>query len=233
MKLTAPCWTRCIHRYPPLANQIWIHWRKTQQNIPHYENIPKTLPKDWRKNEEICKDIIKACPFCEQRTINSIKIGNLEHLHIYCNSKHLQNVRAHCNQKIEEALHNLYDFAAKREFNCSMDKARCNTTLQENLFIVARESELQERPILKADHITHDKRTNTIAIRSRRDVQLMVLLKKLNPSKLDEFDKYPLMVQLGFIHAIPEEEFNMATVTIIDITFLGFFPKKILQALRK
>jgi hypothetical protein len=114
-----------------------------------------------------------------------------------------------------------------------MDKARCNTTLQENLFIVARESELQERPILKADHITHDKRTNTIAIRSRRDVQLMVLLKKLNPSKLDEFDKYPLMAQLGFIHAIPEEEFNMATVTIIDITFLGFFPKKILQALRK
>ncbi len=38
---------------------------------------------------------------------------------------------------------------------------------------------------------------------------------------------------LGFIHAIPEEEFNMATVTIIDITFFGFFPKKILQALRK
>jgi hypothetical protein len=61
----------------------------------------------------------------------------------------------------------------------------------------------------------------------------MVLLKKLNLTKLDEFDKYPLMTQLGFIHAIPEEEFNMVTVTIIDITFLGFFPKKILQALRK
>jgi hypothetical protein len=169
------------------------------------------------------KDIIKACPFCKQRTINSIKIGNLEHLHIYCDSKH---VRAHCNQKIEETLHNLYNFATKREFNCSMDEARCNTTLQENLIIAARKSELQERPILKADHIIYDKRMNTIAIRSRCDVQLMVLLKKLNPSKLDEFDKYPLAAQLGFIHAIPEEEFNMATITIVDVTFLGFFPKK-------
>jgi hypothetical protein len=232
MKLTAPCSTRCIYRYPPLANQIWTQWRKTQQNTPYYGNIPKTLPKDWRKNEDICKDIIKACPFCEQRTSNSIKIGNLEHLHNYCNSKHLQKVRGHCNQKIEEALHSLYDFAAKREFNCTMDEARCNTTLQENLITAARESELQERPILKADHILHEKRTNTIAIRSKHDVQLMVLLKKLDPSKLDEFDKYPLMAQLGFIHAIPEEEFNMATVTIIDITFLGFFPKKILQALQ-
>jgi hypothetical protein len=101
----------------------------------------KPYLKTGEKNEEICIDIIKACPFREQRTINSIKIGNLEHLHIYCNSKHLQKVRAHCNQKIEGALHNLYDLAAKREFNYSIDEARCNTTLQENLIIAARDLE--------------------------------------------------------------------------------------------
>ncbi len=78
-----------------------------------------------------------------------------------------------------------------------------------------------------ADRIVYDKRTNNIAIRSRHDAQLMVLLKKKpNQSKLDEFDKYHLAAQLGFIHAIPEEEFNIATITIVDVTFLGFFPKR-------
>ncbi len=27
LKLTAPCWTRCVYRFPPLANQIWTCWR--------------------------------------------------------------------------------------------------------------------------------------------------------------------------------------------------------------
>jgi hypothetical protein len=29
-----------------------------------------------------------------------------------------------------------------------------------------------------------------------------------------------------FLHAIPEEEFEMSKVTITDVTFLGLFPKK-------
>jgi len=51
--------------------------------------------------------------------------------------------------------------------------------------------------------------------------------------KLDEYNKCPLSAQLGFIHAIPEEEFDIATATIIDAGFLGFFSKKIFQMLRK
>ena len=44
IKMTAICWTRCIYRYPPLANAIWQLWRASlsielQQNQP--ENIPK------------------------------------------------------------------------------------------------------------------------------------------------------------------------------------------------
>jgi len=27
MKMTTPCWTRCIYRYPHLVNQTWKHWR--------------------------------------------------------------------------------------------------------------------------------------------------------------------------------------------------------------
>jgi len=48
---------------------------------------------------------------------------------------------------------------------------------------------------------------------------------------LDEFDSYPLLSKQGFIHAISEEDFHMATATISDIVFLGFFPKKTFQAL--
>jgi len=44
--------------------------------------------------------------------------------------------------------------------------------------------------------------------------------------KLEEFDEYPLASQLGFMHAIPEEDINMATSMIIDVFFLGFFPKR-------
>jgi hypothetical protein len=40
---------------------------------------------------------------------------------------------------------------------------------------------------------------------------------------------------LGFNQAIPEEDFDTATATatVIDLSFLGLFPKQIFQALRK
>ena len=40
------------------------------------------------------------------------------------------------------------------------------------------------------------------------------------------------MSQLGFLHAIPEDQFDIASATIIDISFLGLFPKKIFQVLQ-
>jgi len=45
--------------------------------------------------------------------------------------------------------------------------------------------------------------------------------------------KYPLSSQLGFIHAIPEDDFDIASATITDVGFLGFFPKLIFLALRR
>jgi len=49
IQLVAPCWTRCIYRFPPLANLIWKSW---------YRNLPpdlqattsSELPRGWQKN---------------------------------------------------------------------------------------------------------------------------------------------------------------------------------------
>jgi DNA-directed RNA polymerase specialized sigma54-like protein len=61
---------------------------------------------------------------------------------------------------------------------------------------------------------------------------LAVLLHRLPPEKLEEYTTYPLMAQLGFIHAIPEEEFDISTATITDISFIGLFPKMVFQAMK-
>jgi len=100
--------------------------------------------------------------------------------------------------------------------------------------MAAKDAEIQERPVIISSHLQYQKRTSNQAIRSRREIQTLVLLHKLDQIFLEEYDKCPLKLQLGFIPAISEEEFNIATVTIIDVGFLGFFPKKLIfQALRK
>jgi hypothetical protein len=90
---------------------------------------------------------------------------------------------------------------------------------------VAKDSELLEKPIVNSSHLEYQRRTNNIAIKSKQDVQTLVLLCKLSPSKLEEYQKYPLSSQLGFIHAIPEDDFDIASATITNVGFLGFFPK--------
>ncbi|MFN9978556.1 MAG: hypothetical protein ACK53Y_01515 [bacterium] len=40
------------------------------------------------------------------------------------------------------------------------------------------------------------------------------------------------MAQLGLIYAVPEHLFDVASATIIDVTFLGFLPKTIFEAMR-
>jgi hypothetical protein len=77
----------------------------------------------------------------------------------------------------------------------------------------------------------YERRTTNQAIKSLFDIQLAVLLNKLPAGKLDEFIRFPLSSQLGFIHAIPEQALNTATATITDIGFIGLFPKIIFQAL--
>jgi hypothetical protein len=53
-----------------------------------------------------------------------------------------------------------------------------NTTLQENMIAAARETELMERPIVKSKHVMYEKRTNNLATKSPREVQILILLKK-------------------------------------------------------
>jgi hypothetical protein len=131
MKMTAPCWTRCIYRYPPLAHQAWIYWEKLRkdENENYTDELPNDLPKNWRKYPNICKDIVMACPFCTYTYSENIRKGKLEHLHLYCSSKHLKKARYHCYQKIEDALHNIYNFASMLEYNCPFDESTRYTTL--------------------------------------------------------------------------------------------------------
>jgi hypothetical protein len=82
-------------------------------------------------------------------------------------------------------------------------------------------------------HLTHQRRETHTAIKSKQDVQLLNLMHKLPVEKVDEYDNFPLMAQLGFIHAIPEDGFDIASATITDISFFGVFPKEIFQAMCK
>jgi hypothetical protein len=49
--------------------------------------------------------------------------------------------------------------------------------------------------------------------------------------KAQNFQKFPLSYRAGFIHSIPEDDFDVATATIIDVSFLGLLPKIILSTL--
>jgi hypothetical protein len=68
IKMTAPCWTQNIYRYPPLANHSWQSWR-AKLSVEEHGNISIIIPKDWKKFPDIANDIIKACPFCSRSII--------------------------------------------------------------------------------------------------------------------------------------------------------------------
>jgi hypothetical protein len=62
VKLKAPCWTRCIYRYPPLAHLIWKHWQ-IKLPIDIKANTPTNISRGWQKIPTIADEIIKQCPF--------------------------------------------------------------------------------------------------------------------------------------------------------------------------
>jgi len=152
---------------------------------------------------------------------------------MYCPSKHLHQVRTYCNQKIEDALQNLYNFSLLRDGGNQAPLLRRMSTLQERMICAAKSAELQERPTVQGSKIIHATRPTNIAIKSRQEVELLVHLHKLPRSKLIEHDRFPLASQLGFIQAIPEADYDIASATITDVGFLGLFPIKIFQELRR
>jgi hypothetical protein len=68
-----------------------------------------------------------------------------------------------------------------------------------------------------------------MAIRTRRDISDAAKIHLLPHEKIQEYDYFPLAHRLGLIHSIPEEEFQMASATITDVSFPGLFPKGLKQ----
>lgn len=95
----------------------------------------------------------------------------------------------------------------------------------------ALELEKQERPILEKTRVILATRPTNTAILLKRALDYAILLKQLPSEKLIEYHTYPLFFQLGFIHSIPENEFDISSATITDVGFLGLFPKPLLQIL--
>lgn len=95
-----------------------------------------------------------------------------------------------------------------------------------------KEAKLQARTIVRDSHIFFEARDTNIAIKSRAAIQIDIFLQWLPCSKINDFDNFPLSSQLGFIHAIPEQEFTIGKANITDVGFLGLFPKQIFQTLR-
>lgn len=230
--MTALCWTRCGYKSSTLVHQVWKLWLSLPQNVNLLDDIPATLPKDWRKFPNISNNIIRACPFCLQIPRISYPIGNLEHLHQYCSSTILQRARTHCNQRIENAILNLCNFASINEDGHAFQDRSRHTILQDMLITAARKAELQSRPIVRESRLVNKQRQQHQAIKTLNEVQLLVLLHRLPPVKLEEYKIFPFMAQIGFIHAIPEDVYNIATATITDVSFMGLFPKLVYQALK-
>jgi len=98
---------------------------------------------------------------------------------------------------------------------------------------LALELELLDRPTIQNSQLTLRSRNTNICILSRHLLNTAILLNKFPAEKLQDYDKYPYAHRLGFIHLIMESAFDSSTATILDVGFLGFFPKSILQCLHQ
>jgi hypothetical protein len=157
----------------------------------------------------------------------------LEHLHVLFVTSTLEKARKHCQDKLETAIYELYDFAAIQEYNVPFSEATRKTTLQEKLELAVVETERLPRYIVHQAQLVLDSRDTNIARLRNGDVQRAVMLNRLPPRKLTEIQQYPLAHRLGLIHSIPEKDFSMASATITDVGFLGLFPKALVKVLSR
>jgi hypothetical protein len=88
-----------------------------------------------------------------------------------------------------------------------------------------------ERPTVQNSKLILCARNMNKCILSRYSLNTAILLNKMPAEKLHDYDRYPLAHRLGFIPLIVENEFDIASATILDVGFLGLFPKCILQCL--
>lgn len=120
-----------------------------------------------------------------------------------------------------------------REQNLPFVENERTSTLQEQLERTASNIEKQEHTIFKNDQIIVEARSDNIAILSRSALQYAIATHRLPAEKLHEFDQFPLSHRLGFIHSLPEEDFDIGSARITDVGYAGFFPKAILHDLHR
>jgi hypothetical protein len=144
---------------------------------------------------------------------------------MYCTSPILIKAREYCHGKIEGALYDLYNYASIHEYELTLGAAPCKTTLQEKLENAATSVEKQERMVVRNSHTKMETREKNVAILWKQALMEAVMLNRLPATKLMDYQNFPLASRLGILHCIPEESFDMATVTIIDVGFMGFSPK--------
>jgi len=85
--------------------------------------------------------------------------------------------------------------------------------------------------VLVQSKLMKQTRTHNMCIKSRHSLNMAILLNQLPPEKLQDYDKFPLSHRIGFIHSIAEQNYDISSATILDVGFLGLFPRKILQSL--
>jgi hypothetical protein len=212
IKGTAPCPTRAIYLHPSVANLIWRQWCNTLSTSAQ-ATVSINLPHGWQKLPSIADNIIKRCPFC-----NDTRPGDLEHLHLYCKSPILINAQAHCHEKIE--------------YNMSSSATNRRTKLQQKLEQRAMEIEKQERCIVQHAHLRWEARASNIAIIGKQALTKAVLMQQVPAKKIQDYERFPLAYGIGMIHSIPEDHFQLATATIIDVGYLGLLPKGLIQVLQ-
>jgi hypothetical protein len=107
------------------------------------------------------------------------------------------------------------------------------TTLQEKMESAAVQLEKEPRYVVQQNSLRIECRERNKALLGRSNVTLKVMLNKLPATKLQEYDKYPLASQLGFIQYLPEEEFDIHSATITEVGYLGLSPKRLVQILHE
>jgi hypothetical protein len=104
-----------------------------------------------------------------------------------------------------------------REYGTSLQETFCVSSLQEHMEQIAVEVELMERPMVQNSKLILCARDTNKCILSRHLLNTAILLNKIPAEKLHDYDRYPLAHRLGFIHLIVENEFDIASATILDV----------------
>ncbi len=109
--------------------------------------------------------------------------------------------------------------------------------LEENLGIAARNTELEERLVLRDGvhgvTLTKERRAVNVAIINNEDRNELFHSRSTTQILRDSLRKFPLAHKCGFISCLEEGDLKLAESSIMDLSYLGVIPKKVLGILSK